>query len=196
MKYCINCGAPLEEGAKFCTNCGTRVGGDQNNYQQNNYQQSGYQQDQYGQNNYQQDRNQYQQNPYGNQQYGGPVGISFGQKNIAVAIILSIVTCGIYSLIWYVNMVDQVNEASDNQNGTSGGMVLILTIVTCGIYGIYWFYKAGELINVAKSRRGMPVESSTPVIYLVLYIVFSIVAYALLQYELNKIAEYHGAPKA
>lgn len=180
MKYCMNCGAPLEEGAKFCTSCGTHVGGAQNNNQQNGYQQ-----------------NQYQQNPYGNQQYGGPVkGISFGQKNIAVAIILSIVTCGIYSLIWFVNMVDQVNEASDNQNGTSGGIVLLLTIVTCGIYGIYWFYKAGELINVAKGRRGMPVDSNTPILYLILYIVFSIVAYALLQNELNKIAEYHGAPKA
>ncbi|MBQ7670866.1 MAG: DUF4234 domain-containing protein [Clostridia bacterium] len=204
MKYCINCGAPVESGAKFCTSCGARVGGaesggQQNQYGQNNYQQNTYQQNQYGQNNYQQ--NAYRQDPYGNQygnqQYGTPVnGISFGQKNIAVAIILSIVTCGIYSLIWFVNLVDQVNEASDNQNGMSGGMTLLLTIVTCGIYGIYWFYKAGELINVAKERCGMQVESSTPVIYLVLYIVFSIVAYALLQYELNKIAEYHGAPKA
>ena len=25
MKYCMNCGAPLREGANFCTECGTRI---------------------------------------------------------------------------------------------------------------------------------------------------------------------------
>ena len=34
------------------------------------------------------------------------------RKNIAVAIILSIVTCGIYGIIWFININDDVNRVS------------------------------------------------------------------------------------
>jgi len=187
MNFCPNCGAPLEAGSKFCTSCGTAVQSDGAQSQQQNQQ--------YQQYNYQQNQN---QNQYQQRQYNGPVRpVSFGQKNVAVAIILSIVTCGIYGIIWLINMVDQLNEASENQEGTPGTTVFLLSLVTCGIYGIYWIYKAGELINTAKARRGLATDSNTGIIYLVLSIFgLSIVAYALLQTELNKIAEFHGAPKA
>lgn len=199
MAFCPNCGSPVEAGAKFCTNCGATIqsGAQNNQYQQNNGQynyQQNQQYNQYQQYNYQQNQ-QYQQQY---RQYNGPVKpVSFGQRNIAMAIILSIVTCGIYAIIWMINLVDQLNEAADNPDGTPGGTVFLLSIVTCGIYQYYWLYKSGELINTAKGRRGLPVDSNAGIIYLVLAIFgLSIVSYALLQTELNKVAEFHGAPKA
>ena len=167
MAFCPNCGASNDYGSKFCPNCRHAF--------PDPGQQGGSQQN-----------------------YGAPVGqISFGQRNIAVAIILSIVTCGIYSIIWFINMVDQVNEASGNQNAQSGGMVFLLSIVTCGIYQLVWFYKAGELIGNAENARRMNADSNASLLYLLLGIFgLSIVTYALIQNELNKIAEYHGAPKA
>ena len=61
------------------------------------------------------------------------------KRDIAVAVILSIVTCGIYGLYWFVVLSEDVNTLTDDHS-TSGATALILSIVTCGIFGIYWIY--------------------------------------------------------
>lgn len=109
------------------------------------------------------------------------------KRNIAVCIILSIITCGIYGIYWFICLSNDANTAS-NTFGTSGGTAFLLTLVTCGIYGFYWSYKQGEKIDAAKSRRGI-VSSNSGIMYLILYFVgLGIVAYALMQNELNKLA--------
>lgn len=109
------------------------------------------------------------------------------QRNIAVCIILSIVTCGLYGIYWFIVLSDDANTASGTQ-GTSGGMAFLFTLITCGIYGLYWMYKQGEKIDYAKSQRGIP-SSNSGVLYLILGIIgLSIISYALMQNELNKLA--------
>ena len=108
------------------------------------------------------------------------------ERNIALCIILSLVTCGIYGLYWFVCLTEDTNAAA-NEEGTSGVLALVLTIVTCGIYGLYWAYKRGELLDKAKVNRGMP-ASNGGVLYLILYFFGGIIAYALIQNELNKLA--------
>ena len=67
-------------------------------------------------------------------------------------------------------------------------MALLLTIVTCGIYGLYWAYKQGEKIDAAKANRGVP-SSNSGILYLILSIFgLGIVAWALMQNELNQMA--------
>ena len=110
------------------------------------------------------------------------------RRNIAVCIVLTLVTCGIYGIDWIVCLTNDVNTVSGDVNGTSGGMVVLLTIVTCGIYGIYWAYKQGEKLDFTKNNRGIP-SSNSGVLYLILQIFgFGIIAYALMQNELNKLA--------
>ena len=84
-------------------------------------------------------------------------------------------------------MTDDTNTVA-NEEGTSGVLALILTIVTCGIYGLYWAYKCGDKLDKAKVDRGMP-ASNGGVLYLILYIFGGIIAYALIQNELNKLPE-------
>ena len=165
----------------------------QNGYQQPPYQQNGYQQPPYQQNSYQQNGNQqngYQQNPYqpNGPQYGNyraPVK----NRNIALCVVLSIITCGIYGIYWLVCLVDDLNVASGRTGDTSGGMVFLLSLITCGIYGIYWLYIAGEKVAYIKQRNTGEIDSSSSVLYLILGIIgFGIVAYALIQSELNKVA--------
>lgn len=111
------------------------------------------------------------------------------QKNIAVCIILSIVTCGLYSLYWLYTLTEDMKVVSNNPNGTSGGMVVILSIVTCHLYQLYWLYKQGESVDIAKSARGIP-SSNTGIVYLLLSIVgFDIIAWVIMQNEINKLAQ-------
>ena len=111
-------------------------------------------------------------------------------KNIALAIVLSFITCGIYGIIWYISMVNDVNSiCNDEKSNQSGGIVFLLTLVTCGIYGIIWFYQAGQRMNAAGKKYGIEIADNS-IIYLVLYLVgLSIVSYGLLQSDLNKFSE-------
>ena len=106
------------------------------------------------------------------------------QRNIAVCIILSIITCGIYSLYWYVVMTNEANQLSGRPGYTSGGVSLLLMIITCIIYGLYWAYQMGEKIDLAKQMRGWP-AGNNGVVYLILQLVFPIAGYALMQNEIN-----------
>ncbi len=108
------------------------------------------------------------------------------RKNIALCIILSIVTCGIYLLYWMVCLTDDTNSIAQ-ENGTSGVLALVLTIVTCGIYGLYWAYKCGEKIDRAHELRGEP-SSNGGILYLILYVFVSVIALAVMQNEVNKFA--------
>ena len=78
-------------------------------------------------------RPQYQQ-PQMN--YGGTSGYNIPaagitNRSIVTAVILSIVTCGIYGIYWFVCLTNEANQASGDTNATSGGMALLFTILTC-----------------------------------------------------------------
>lgn len=110
------------------------------------------------------------------------------QRNIGLCIVLTIVTCGIYGIYWFIKLTDEVNVLARVEAPTSGGLAFVLTIVTCGIYGFYWAYKQGEKIDFVKSERNIP-SSNTGVLYLILQIFgLGIVAYALMQSEINQLA--------
>ncbi|MCI8962438.1 MAG: DUF4234 domain-containing protein [Eubacterium sp.] len=110
------------------------------------------------------------------------------EKNLALCIILSIVTCGIYLYYWIVTLTDDTNAIAGEPEDTSGVIALVLTIVTCGIYGLYWAYKRGEKIDKAHQLNGQT-ASNGGVLYLILYIFGGIIALALIQNEVNKFAQ-------
>lgn len=109
------------------------------------------------------------------------------ERNIAISIILSIITCGFYGIYWFIVLTDEAKEASGNENVSSGGVAFLLTLVTCGIYGFYWAYKMGETLSEAKRKNGLE-SNSNAVLYLFLQLFgLGIINYALMQNELNTI---------
>lgn len=110
------------------------------------------------------------------------------KRNIATAIILSIITCGIYGIVWFIKLNDEINLVSNHSEDMSGGMAFLLTLVTCGIYSYVWCYKMGEKLDEVAANKGMPVQSRS-IVYLVLSLFgLGIVSYCLMQDSLNKMA--------
>jgi hypothetical protein len=113
------------------------------------------------------------------------------KRNLATCIILSIVTCGIYSLYWFIVVTDDAKNVSNDVEGASGGTALLLSIITCNIYGFYWAYKQGERLDNARYMRGMAGGGNSNILFLLLQIFgLGIVNYIIMQDILNKISDY------
>lgn len=108
-------------------------------------------------------------------------------RNIATCIILSIVTCGIYGIYWFICLTNDTNTVAGVE-GTSGGTAFLLSIVTCGIYGLYWASKQGKKIDIARQNHGMPAGNHSTLYLILCLCILGIVAYALMQKELNALA--------
>lgn len=108
------------------------------------------------------------------------------ERNIALCIIFTLITCGIYGIYWFIVLTDEMNAAS-GENGTSGILSFVLVPITCGIYGLYWAYKMGEKVDALQARNGHSTGNSG-ILYLIVYLFGGIITYALLQNELNKVA--------
>lgn len=117
--------------------------------------------------------------------YGAFGGNSAGifTRSIPLAIIFSIITCGIYGIYWMIKMNDEINQLSGEVNATTGGMVFLFSLITCGIYGLYWQYKMGERCDRIKHNP----NGYSAILYLVLSLLsLSIVSYCLMQDTINK----------
>ncbi|MBQ5390689.1 MAG: DUF4234 domain-containing protein [Clostridia bacterium] len=167
--FCKKCGQELPEGGKFCPNCGA----------DNTVQPM--------QASTKQEAN--EQPVFTGTVSGGSAPKGIANRNIAICILLSIVTCGIYLYVWLYQMAEDLKTASGDANAPSGIMVVLLTLVTCGIYVWYWLYKAGEQLNTAKAARGMVTDPNAGILYIILSVLgLGIVSYCLIQSELNKFA--------
>ena len=112
---------------------------------------------------------------------GNAYGIE--QRNIVVAILLSLVTCDIYFLYWIYKVNEELKQLSGDDTLQEGGIVILLWIVTCGFYGIYWNYKMGQAVDKIKGAD----DGNSSVLYLLLSIFgLGIVALALEQNEINQ----------
>lgn len=107
-------------------------------------------------------------------------------RDLAIQLILSFVTCGLYSWYWMVTITDDVNKLLDEKND-SGLVNLLLSLVTCGIYLIYWNYDIGKKLKKIGDKYNLDIQDNS-IIYMILSILkLDIVSYSLMQSDLNKI---------
>lgn len=110
------------------------------------------------------------------------------KRDVAMAIILSIITCGLYGIYWFIVMTDESNNVSDEKTA-SGGLAFLYTLITCGIYRLYWNYKMGQKLYLAGKKYNLPISDNS-VLYLILAIFgLDIVNYCLIQSDLNRFAD-------
>ena len=111
------------------------------------------------------------------------------KRDVALAIILTILTCGIYGIYWFIVLTDDAKEVSGDQDLPSGIASFLFSILTCGIFSIYWAYKMGEIIKNAQQKNNLKVNDYS-ILYMILeFLKFGIINYALMQNDLNIIAD-------
>ena len=175
---CQKCGAVIKEGTKFCESCGAAVdygAQDMNSGWDDTDTDTG--------------NTGYESVNNASAGYGsggsGPL-YPVQQRSIALCIVLSIITCGIYSIYWIYVLNQDVSSVAGEEPQTSGGMVILFGLITCGIYWWFWLYKMGEHVQKIKSDNGLPAGSDA-ILYLVLAIFgLSIIDLALMQDTVNK----------
>ena len=81
------------------------------------------------------------------------------RRSFGAYLILSIITCGIYSIFFWYSFTEDVNRmcAGDGEDSPNYIVVLLLSIITCGIYGLYWFYKQANRMRNAAPRYGVSI---------------------------------------
>lgn len=96
-----------------------------------------------------------QQNPYGH------VANLKSDRSLVKFILLSIVTCGIYSIIAMGEMANSLNTIATRYDGknTKGYFVAILLgFVTLGIYPLVWYHCTSERVGNELNRRNLNID--------------------------------------
>lgn len=187
-KFCFKCGKELDDSAVFCSGCGanqqlntTSTTDDNVNANTNNDTTTTTKQQPTQTTSDEQTT--YTTNTQSNT--NGYTRSLVKNRSIALSIILSIITCGIYGLFWYAFMVDDANKVSGEYDSTSGGLTILYSLLTCGLYKIYWSYKVGKQLYNAGSNCGKDISDNS-ILYLILSLFgLSIISDALIQNDLN-----------
>jgi hypothetical protein len=107
--------------------------------------------------------------------------------NIALYLVLTILTLGIFNLYWNYCQMRSCNELLGDQE-FSFVLWLLLVILTCGIYHLYYQYKMGAAINEIQRLENLPVTDGLPVLSLIAAVLgVGVVADCIHQHELNLI---------
>lgn len=103
-------------------------------------------------------------------------------KNIAIAVVLSIVTCGIYAIIWNWKLGTTAAKIKDpNDSGTLEGIL-------CIFLPFIGFYLAEKKFTEGCQMRGIPHEDKS-IMYLIVGLFLAIVDPCIMQNEINKLAD-------
>lgn len=84
-------------------------------------------------------------------------------------LLLSMVTCGIYGIITYCKLTDDVNTICrpyDNKTTMNYFLAMLLGSVTCGIYPIVWIHNFCNRIGDNLKNRGIATDFSASTFWL------------------------------
>lgn len=83
-------------------------------------------------------------------------------RSFGMFLLLSIITFGIYSIIFFYNYVEDLNVvcAKDGKSSMNYIVVWLLSLVTGGIFMYVWYYMIGDRLEQNCRAYGVPSSSS------------------------------------
>ncbi len=112
-------------------------------------------------------------------------------QNIAVSIILSLLTLGIYLLYWQYRQMKTLN-AWLGRTEYYFWRWIFLSFFTCGIYGVFEEYKMSQSINWVEHKYNLQVHRHLPITAVLLTLFgLGFVTTAIQQHYINKFHDYY-----
>ena len=109
------------------------------------------------------------------------------QGNVALDLVLSLITCGIYGLFWQARLFKATNALIGGDKYKFWPWFL-LTIITCSIYNIYIQYQLGTSLHEGLKKEGAAGNDSLSLLGLLLSVFgLHLVVLAIDQNEINKL---------
>lgn len=89
-------------------------------------------------------------------------------RSLLAYILLSIITCGIYSYYFLYTMARDANVICSADGKKTGGLLafILLSFITCGFYAVYWYYNLGNRLAENAPRYGMNFQENGTTILL------------------------------
>ena len=126
------------------------------------------------------------------------------RQSLLTFILLTVFTCGIYSIIWIYSMTTELNRLAEEAGAPPEMMVnptteILLCIFTCGIYSYIWIYKHGNKMKMIGNEKDIPIneEGSAYILFILLGAVtcgiFTFYAYHLFIKNFNMLADDYNA---
>jgi len=122
------------------------------------------------------------------------------RRSFLTYILLSIITCGIYSIFFWYSYSDDMNKVcnGDGKETQNYLIVFLLSLVTCGIYYYIWVYGVGNRLQENATRYNLRINENGTTI-LLWYIIGgfvcglgSIYALYLLVKNMNDVADRYN----
>ena len=82
------------------------------------------------------------------------------RRSLGMYILLTLVTCGIYSFYFYYKFAQDMNTVCDGDGEHTAGLgyYILFSFLTCGIYAFYWYYKVGNRQAANGPRYGLHIQ--------------------------------------
>ena len=89
-------------------------------------------------------------------------------RSLLTWIVLTFLTCGIYSWYFIYTLANDMNRICQGDNEETPGLLvfILLSIVTCGFYSYWWYYKIGNRMQANAPRYGLMFQENGTTILL------------------------------
>lgn len=110
------------------------------------------------------------------------VSVHFPRRNVSSCVILTILTLGIFGIVWLVKICKDLNKLHGDENPVGSEVLLYLFVP---FYSVYWGYQKGKQMYEDSKKRGGNI-TDRKVIYLFMNLLFmQLFTLGFIQTQLN-----------